>query len=414
MLKAIPARHDVIAFSYEDTRVPFDKEQTTDASKAKISWVREKNQHAILLIELQENGESKVYKSHLRGIGLARDPWGIFKFKPFWGMHYRAGKVEVKDLTGKDIKMQEVLKTWEVDVKDAQNLLEYSRRRTQRSQYFNLLGEGALSSMFVATTVNQLSHSCVTWSREALLHAGIHIKRHELINFATITTRDARGADELDMDASTMGRLARANENETIGKYFPKYEPLQPQPDYVDPNTILHRVTRGPFEYFMGKYTPLMIASAYGNHETVNDLITNHGANPYVSVKSRFFFGVFGRYSAFDCTKSLVMTPYVDSSKRQQTYDILQHNPSVTHRDLVIRALDRYINMRESEPEYQRTIMFFNVGYNKSSKIAAANAFKTALEGGHTEIDAKHKGALNQGELGKIFKDYDKYGLLDV
>lgn len=73
------------------------------------------------------------------------------------------------------------------------------------------------------------------------------------------------------------------------------------------------------FEYFMGKYTPLMIASAYGNHETVNDLITNHGAN----------------------------------------------------------------------------------------------AFKTALEGGRTEIDAKHKGALNQGELGKIFKDYDKYGLLD-
>ncbi|VEG89908.1 ankyrin repeat domain-containing protein [Legionella spiritensis] len=389
----------------------FNKAEDLDESTAKITWVRESNQHAVLLVELLEEERHDVYKVHLRGDLVVRKPLNLLKGRFFWGTHYRDGRVEVKDLTDKAINIAEILTHWYVNKEDAQHLLAYARRKQQEKQYFNILGEGALSSMFMATVANQLSHSCVTWSREALLHAGINVPLSRLINFATITSLEAKAARNEPMDEIALARLARLGEYQTIQTYYPNNQQNPDIDNYVDPNTILHRATRGPSEFILGTYTPFMLACAYGHVQTVNTLLGEYGANPYVNSKSRFCFGLFGRYSAFDCAQSLLLRPYISKNIQQQTLEQLK---AVDNKAMIIDALERYIETRSEKPEYQSTLSFFGntlmqFGYSRDEKIEAACLFKEAVESGFTSIDIQFKGALNQGELGKLFKDYHKY-----
>ncbi len=395
----------------EESTDVFQLSKNLNDSNAKITWVRESNQHAILLVEMLEKEQHKVYKVHLRGDLVVRNPFNLLKGRFFWGMHYRDGRVEVKDLTDKAIHVAEILTEWTIDKDKALRLIDYAKRKEHEKQYFNLLGEGAISSMFMATVANQLSHSCVTWSREALLHAGINVPLSQLINLATITSLEAKGAKDHPMDASGMARLARVNEHQTIQDYYPKQQSTLSAEGYVDPNSILHRVSRGPVEFVLGIYSPFMLAASYGHIDTINTLMRGYGANPYVNVHSKFCFGILGRYSAFDCAQSLMFRPYISREEQQQTLSTLK---TIDHKKMMLDALERYIQTREKNPDYQTTIGFFgltvlNLGYSRQQKIEAATAFKNALEGNDSAIDSKFQGALNQGELGKLFKDYKRY-----
>lgn len=382
--------------------------------KAKISWVREKNQHAILLIETNIGGDYQIQKAHMRGDLIFRDPLRmITRQQVFWGMHYRQGRVEVKDLTGKKIKYEEVLRAWDIDESAAVILLNYAKEQAKKKQYFNIFGDGALSSMFMATTLNQRSHSCVTWSREALLHAGINIPKQHLINLITITDVLKKDLHEEPMDEVAMARMTRGNYHNAIAHWYAQNptDATESQP-YADPNKLLWRATRGPSEFILGTYSPFMLACAYGHVETASLLLNDYDANPYVNSASRFCFGLFGRYSAFDCAKSLLFRPYVEREKRDEVKGLLDN---VDHKPLCLAALEEYIVKRDAESakEYNTAIRFFGCrmmgfGYSQAQKVNAAQAFMLAIDNGEP-IDREHLGALSQGYLGKIFSDYQKY-----
>ena len=394
----------------------FQLAQNLGQDKAKVSWVRENGQHAILLIELFQEGEHKIYKAHFRGDHVITVPFRwIRDFQPFWGLHYRNGRAELKDLTGKKINFEEVLQSWELEPNKAQALLDYVQSQLERKDLnFNILGDGALSSMFMASFFNQHSHSCVTWSRQALLHAGIHIPKEMTVNGVTITSRFAKTTQAVPMNAKAMAYLARDDYNQAINNYFP--QPFENEKVSFS-NTLVHHVTRGPVEFVLGQYSPFMLTCAYGHDKTLSQLVTSYNGNPYINVKAKLCWGLLGRYSGFDCANSWLFRPYVAGEKRQAVQEYLA---GINHNETMQQALTHYIETREqNQDEYKNHLSFFgrkiiDFGCDKQSKIQAAQTLKQAIadlneDDNELVIDMQYKYALSQGELGKMLKDYLKY-----
>lgn len=380
------------------------KIEDINADQGRISLAQEGFQHAVLFVEYFDHCQNyKSFKIDLRGKFFLRSPLQIFSDSQ--AMHfgfYRRGNVQVVDLSEKDIRYRVMNKQWIRQKADLLRLIAHCQE--EKENFFNILGNGAISSCLSATLLNQRSNNCYTWARERLMMAGVNLKPHRHIQFFTATSLEAAHFIDEPMERSIrpLCHFARANNVEHLARWYTGSQLA---------NKITWRQTKGPAEVVLGTYTPLMIAAAYGHHESVSFMLNKMHANPYINTQAGFCFGILGRYSAFDCAGSLIMRPYVSKKNRTKVQDCLNN---IDHKSLIKSALDRYIHNRCQAQEYTSRIGFFgynliNFGYCKKEKIKAAQVFRASIDDPSIDL-LPYRGPLGQGELGKLFSDFQKYG----
>lgn len=374
--------------------------------QARVSLVREVRQHAILIVEyMNDEGIPQAKKVHLRGTSFIKKPLQLFTDPKFaWVGYYRRGTVEIIDLSEKDIRCKEICNQWTVDKADALHLL--ARVENEKNSYFNILGSGAISSSIASTLFNQRSNNCFTWAREKLMMVGVNIDpRHHWkpIEITKLATQKMR-VESMDTSIRPLCHFARSNDVRSIERWY-KDNPLV--------NGFGWRETKGPCEFVLGKYSPLMLAAAYGKTKAVNYLVHTLKANPYINARARFGFGLLGRYSAFDCGQSLLFRSYVGKAQQKKVCDSLSR---IDHKEFMRDALERYVKSCKAETsEYAQKISFFginliNFGCSKTQQIAAAQAYTAWLDNPDVDL-TPHSKALHQGALGKMVADYQKHGL---
>jgi hypothetical protein len=381
--------------------------------KAKATVLLELREHTTLLIEyFDDDNQYHAKKVHLRGRRVISDPLKMFTEPSlFYAGFYRAGKIEIKELADKEIRYKKHAGSWIVDKEDALHLIHRATLEQDNNTYFNILGNGSISSSIAATFLNQRSHNCFTWARERLMITGVNIPASSHIKLLTRSSTEAEHIETEAMDLNALCQFVRSDDKRSIQRWYAK-DSRDSEKVYVNPNTLAWRVTKGPSEFLLGEYTPLMLAASYGHHKTVKLLIDDYAANPYINSKARFGFGILGRYSAFDCANSLVFRPYVSKAKQQSVNDVLE---SKDHERLLKEALNIYITKRSQQAEYTNQISVLNhsicsFGVSKTDKIKAATALLYKLNGDEVDLEP-HKRALQNGELGKMFADYRIYGL---
>lgn len=372
-------------------------------NQAKISLVSENRHHAVLLVEYAHRGKSKAWKVHFRGKAFWRSPLEIFKDRwLLWNGFFRRGKVEVLDLSDKPIRCKNFLKSWSVDKQDAMRLVNYACQEGERN--FNILGSSSISSSLSSTILNQRSHNCFTWSRERLMIAGINIKPTRFIKFVEITEKEVDNMVAEPMDSRALCHFVRNDDINSLNRWYATPSEMM--------NHYSNKATKGPAEYILGQYTPLMLAASYGNNKSMQHLLS-HGANPYLNVHSRIFWGILGRYSSFDCSRSIFLRWYVGEKKQNE---IIHQLNVIDHKKQVKAAVNLYIEKRQNNPdEYKTKLSFFgknilSLGCSKREKLDAAHAFLSSVD--DPRIDLRpYQSALSQGELGKIVLDYKRYSL---
>lgn len=231
--------------------------------------------HAVLFIEGVEKGAYFVKKLHLTGFGSsARSYYGVGIASGITPSMTSVAGVKVVDLTKKELRFNENrTRTWTLPRATAENMIAKAQlQEIEQPPLFSLYGRHAFFNIVDQMMGYPPADNCASWAINLLLEHGIKIKTAgNGFNIVTHThSHTHRDVEESAYTINDLCQFAKEGNIEAIRRNFPRN---------YNVNRLAQFACAGPVESYLGLYTPLALAAAYGKTEVVNLLLTEYNAD---------------------------------------------------------------------------------------------------------------------------------------
>lgn len=194
-------------------------------------------------------------------------------------------------------------------------LIDYARNKNQIPTPYHAFGNQNWFNRVKEMLGMEASHNCITLALELFPLTGIHLGETGIkVNIYT----DPNEICETDLKATNLAiqnlcYFAKHGATDAIRLNFSisRETAIPGSTVYVDINQVASDATVGPVESYLGKYTPLALAAAYGHLDTVKLLVDDYGAD--LTICS----GRCHNYTALDCGNTNFWFSGVSKETRQ-------------------------------------------------------------------------------------------------
>lgn len=239
------------------------------------------DQHAMIAIEGRRDNEIIKYLIDLRAPGSKTPLYATCEVTSYLP-HIKLKGPENEYF---DIKYSEKSASWIIDSNKINHMMEKIARegvtavtelgsgeeiiKAANKSSFNLFGRynffNSISGMF-----DKRTHSCVTWAIEVLKFSGISLDTGLNINLFTLTS-DILKLDAHQVNIFELFSFSAKGDSDSISLHYPF--------GGININCLQEGAHLGSVASYLGHYSPLMLAAAYGNLDTVKLLVERYNAD---------------------------------------------------------------------------------------------------------------------------------------
>lgn len=270
-----------------------DPKAVFDQNSIAITLIREKKnqfgikgRHAMLIIESSHSERGHVVQlAHLVAPSDSNNLIDCTTLMDTLGTrfyHSQQSRVEVLDISDKQIRYSEKSHTWVVEKGKADLMLEAIDKEVSGESpippFYLLGGESFLSIFSNKTREGVPARNCMGWALDKLKLAGINLSRQEncLITYTPFYTRNDNTYHLKPYGTKELSEFIRLNNANAIRRLFPV--------GMIDINACIANNFSGSAEFVLRQYNPLIIACAYGKWEIAKMLINEYHADVTVKV----------------------------------------------------------------------------------------------------------------------------------
>jgi hypothetical protein len=303
------AREDLEAIENPAFISKLDPKAVFDQNSIAITLIRErknqfgiKGRHAMLIIESLDAERGHVVQlAHLLAPSDLNNSVNCTSLMDLLGtrfFHAQSSRVEVLDISNKEIRYSEKSHTWVVEKAKADLMLDAIDKEASGESpippFYLLGGESILSIFSNRVRDGAPARNCMGWALDKLKLAGINLSRQEncLITYTPFYTRKDNRYHLKAYGTKELCEFIRLNNADAIRRLFPVGS--------IDINACITNNFSGSAEFVLREYNPLIIACAYGKWEIAAMLINDYNADVTVRVGYGLTLTTF---NALECAK---------------------------------------------------------------------------------------------------------------